>query len=82
MNARTQIDPSAPRSAYPVEHTTQQAETVTAYLDAAVEHYRRSCYLEDLTCARLAAIWLCREVRLRVGSRMTYKAARQLLNAQ
>jgi len=84
MNARTQIDPNAPRSTYPVEYVgtkPDQGETVSAYLDRIAGEYRRSCYLEDPTCLMLAVRRLCLEVRLRVGARITYRAARQLLNA-
>lgn len=81
---RTQFPANAPRSQYAVEYVgtrPAQGETVSAYLDRIAGEYRRGCYLEDLTCLRIAAVRLAREVRLRVGGTFTYRQARQLLAA-
>lgn len=81
MNARTHIDPSATRSQYPVEYLKDAPETMDSYLDRIVSQYRNGCACNDLTCRRLAAIALCREVRTRLSARMTYRAAVKLLTA-
>lgn len=82
MNARTQLSPTATRSTFPVEYVKPTpTDTVDAYLDRLAATYRASCYLSDLTCARVAAVALCREVSTRIGARLTYKAARRLLAA-
>ncbi|HNR55120.1 MAG TPA: hypothetical protein PKJ19_08140 [Flavobacteriales bacterium] len=72
--------PDAPRSTFPIVYERQQT-TVDQYLDRVAAKYRAGCYLEDLTCKRLAAIAMVREVSARLGGRITYKAARRLLDA-
>lgn len=77
---RHQFNGNETRSTFPIEYV-RQGETVSAYLDRIAGEYRRSCYLDDLTCRRLAAIALCREVSAKVRARITYRAAVQLLTA-
>lgn len=67
MNARTQL-PNAPRSTFPVERLTADQ-----YVERTVDQYRRSCYLSDLTCKRLARLCLMRDLRI------TYRQACDLL---
>lgn len=53
--------------------------SVQDYLNEKIDAYKRSCYLEDLTSLRVACIDLCRTIRKEVGLRMTYRAAKRLL---
>lgn len=62
-----------------IEYVTK-TKTVDEYLDEKVRQFRSSCYLVDLTCARLARIALCREVREEMGIRLLYSSAKRLLH--
>jgi len=68
MNARAQLSPTLPRSTFPVEHLTADQ-----YVEQVTDQYRRSCYLTDPTCKRLARFGLMRDLRL------TYRQACNLL---
>ena len=74
MNPRTQLQPASPR-----QPITYSGTTVDAYLNKLAEDYKKSSYLEDLTCLRLARIAICKEVRHTLKVKFTYRQACSLL---
>jgi len=79
MNTRSQLDPASTPSTFPVEHIKQSELTVSGYIDSLVDQYRRSTYLEDLTCKRKARIEMCREITRTIGAKFTYRQACAML---
>ena len=74
MNPRTQLQTAPPR--LPI---TYSGTTVDTYLSKLAEDYKKSSYLEDLTCLRVARIALCKEVRHTLKVKFTYRQACTLL---
>lgn len=58
---------------------TNDRITVDQFIDTVVGEYKRSTYLGDLTCKRVARIAMCREIRERTHSFFTYRQASSLL---